>query len=396
MKLICDETLVNRAHLITERFATSIIDADRFAEDAARSGLASVQVILPGSLDNGHVGAALFLAAMAKASGDRTYRKAAHIHLERAVNVGLHSIGLYSGWAGILAVARYIAGNGRDYKDLIETLRGNIETALYDFCTRRTAPISVFDFDIVGGVAGTLLALDRPIDDASALYFEWLTADEMRWRLPIPGLESVRTNNLGVAHGLAGVLMTLTLSAPESWEDLKERFVRYILQSATTDSNGVMLWGHGVTSPPRISCGWCYGSASIASAVCEASRQLGRSEWMRWCIHSMEYYARLTATTSEIIGWGLCHGKAGIMLQRAAFARRIDNDIVGEGAQAMLRTVIEEYDHTSPFGYATVLPSSEVDSNSLLLGAAGTCLAILSLTTDIDISWMRTCLALPV
>jgi hypothetical protein len=194
-----------------------------------------------------------------------------------------------------------------------------------------------------------------------------------------------RLLDLGMAHGVAGVLSVLAIAK------LAGARIPHLEEAVTTTAGWLAGWHQGTATgrwptavwpseePAKRSVmadrmAWCYGTPGVAAALCLAGRALGRAdltvlgrEAIVWACESLE--ARGTMTDM-----GVCHGWAGI----AAILMAVRDDAPSPEIDACLGSVIDrmigQQDEQLPFlhRYPHSLTKSDLDDATFLTGAAGT------------------------
>lgn len=340
----------------------------------------------PGDLAHGATGSALLLAMLARHVSRERWQTLAHDHLMFAVahlleRDDLCNLGLFSGAAGVLAVAKY-ASNGKHYRGLLEALIGRIEAVAPSFAGA-DAELSL-RIETMSGLAGVLAALDaddaaRPVVEASLCALVRTALADVRDTEPL---------NLSLSHGLCGPLSALALRGTGTDAAHCARSIARLLVESRVEQDGSLLLPGIVKENRRelVRQAWCYGTPGAAVALLIASRRFGLG------------YDELTERALESVlrigpaGWGsvddaLCHGIAGnaiCLLTAAAF-----DDRYREPATNLLSGVLDRFDAEKPFGYVTVCPPyGSVHSGSFLTGAGGIAVALLAGAFG-DLTWSR-------
>src|SRR5436305_8017419 len=125
--------------------------------------------------------------------------------------------------------------------------------------------------------------------------------------------------NLGVAHGLPGVLPVLAQAlalgaAPESTRELLRGAVAWLLSRKLPVEESAVFpsaWGPGV-APQAARTAWCYGDPGIAAALWISARASGEPAWEAEALGLARTVARRAPERCGVRDAGLCHGAAGI------------------------------------------------------------------------------------
>jgi len=395
---------------------------------AALPGAVSKREALPASLASGLAGQALFYAYLALSTADESAADHAADLLERATEELASSPmppTLYSGFPGVAWTMEHLQGrlfeNG-DGEEAEEDPVLEIDQALLGPLERSPW---LGEYDLIGGLAGLgVYALERlPRPTAAALLARvvdrlaeiaeereegvaWFTPPE---RLPEWQREIFTRGhyNLGVAHGLPGVVPILAGAcaagvAVERARPLLDGAVRWLLARRLEPGSDSCFGGSYTpwepsSLPTRLA--WCYGDPGIAATLLAAARAVGEPEWERQALEIALAAATREESTSRVQDAGLCHGTAGLAhlfnrmyqttgeerLAQAArrwFERTLDFRVPGEPVAGFRAWELD------PAGQPAWRPDG-----GFLEGAAGVGLALLGATSDVEPAWDRVLLA---
>jgi lantibiotic modifying enzyme len=291
------------------------------------------------SLASGLAGQALFYAYLAIATSDEAAADRAAEFLERAADELANTPlppHLYAGFPGVAWTMEHLqdllfeAPEGEEAEDPIqeidEALLGPLERSPW-----------MGEYDLIGGLAGlgvyalerlprpaARTLLERVVDRLAELSEEmeegsaWFTTPERlpEWQREI----HTRGNyNLGVAHGLPGVVPVLAAAcaagvAVERARPLLESSVSFLLARRLPPGSQSCFAGSYAPwedpAPTRLA--WCYGDPGIAAALLAAARAVGNAEWERQALDIALTAAARDESTSYVRDAGLCHGTAGL------------------------------------------------------------------------------------
>jgi hypothetical protein len=197
--------------------------------------------------------------------------------------------------------------------------------------------------------------------------------------------------NLGVAHGIAGVIAVLgaaTRVGVAGARPLLDRAVAYLLSRRLPDGGPARF---GATSDDRTPtrAGWCYGDPGIAIALFGAARNVGELEWEREALDIARIAARRSADDCGVVDTCLCHGTAGLGHIFSRLYRATEEPVFRTTAIDWFeRTLAHRHEGTGIGGYQSWF-GGWFDNGTFLAGAAGTGLALLAAATDSDPSWDR-------
>jgi Lanthionine synthetase C-like protein len=327
-------------------------DAARRALDAASRildrGVAQLQETqqphAPGSVD-AYGGAVLIADALARAGRDP--RPPVEELLRRAMVLRADELSLYGGAAGLLVVLDAVDDDRRLQRPrarLCDVLSASIDAR---------APLNLDDvptYDLISGFAGRALALrDRNAAarrDVRAWFVRLIGAVERRLVASDPG---GTTLNLGVAHGVPGVLAALNAALPEDHE-LARRYVEALLV-ASHDCGGARRWDttwRRRAVPPAV-CSWCYYTVGVAAVLYDRA-VLDRDSALRTL--ALDALARVLEDYGDAwsgVAPSLCHGRAGVAT--VAWHLAPDDERFARVAEHLAHSVLAEYDERLPLGY---------------------------------------------
>lgn len=347
---------------------------------------------------NGSPGFALTYLALATATGDQRYEQAMHEHFRLAAHtVDRPHTGLYSGMSGLRAVAQIATVREPRYAGLVAQCDAFIDSELP---TQPTQPERYSTYDLIAGWSGVRLAkcVDGPREpDRLIDFLAWLLEDDARWRCVHPVIDNGPENDLGLAHGIAGVLAAFGLTLHEIPRDYRERVraAAHALAAAAVVSDGLYAWPSSAQKcmPGQYRAAWCYGAPGICAALTAVATTLRDDELARFAADALVSVARRSAKEWVVGEAGICHGMMGNALCFASVGVARENDALLEAAQA---AVVSSLDVLEAAGGSCLTASdgSMVDSIGVLTGLCGIVLGLLTLSGEFDGAWMR-CHGLP-
>jgi hypothetical protein len=208
--------------------------------------------------------------------------------------------------------------------------------------------------------------------------------------------------DLGVAHGLAGVLPALAAAAEtdETARSLAVDGARYLWSWRIPEGEGNGRMPGMVVPGERAGMSrvaWCYGDAGASWALVETGLALGDDEVVAHGLDTARAAARRPYERSGCIDAGLCHGAAGVAHSLNRVAQATGDDEVAEAARVWVeRTLQLRRPDEEGGGYVALVPdwgrSTEMVERrvpGLLEGIGGIALALLSATTVDPPEWDR-------
>jgi lantibiotic modifying enzyme len=343
---------------------------------------------------NGSSGFALAFLALAQATGDSRFEAAMHGHLRKAALLeDRPGIGLVGGISGLRAAAAVAMAVEPRYRRLVEQCDAFVDEQLPQ---APHASQTFCDFDVISGWSGVRLArcVDAPRErDRSIELLAWTIGEDERWRCAHPHTGTVE-NDMGLAHGMPGMLAALALTLDEPGATLRDSMRRcaWNVASEAIDMGGMLAWPVSPQAGPRerYRMAWCYGTPGVAASLHAVARYLHDAELEAFAIGALEGLA--SRPCSEWIDGdeAICHGTAGNAL---IFASVGTAGGVPSFLSAAERLVAETIDRLEANGGQCLVWSDE-DGNrhanvGELTGTAGIVLTLLTLAGDAEASWMR-------
>lgn len=366
---------------------------------------------VPHSLGAGYAGIALALAENAAALGDAELaerasgavltcmQKIARATAEHPVE----GAGLFSGTSGLgYVLDRLVATEPRFSRMADATHAALLEQHESLVPARPDSGVSFLEYDLIEGAAGVLLHLvSSARADAGTVtavdglvdYLLWLVAepDEVgglpRWFTPPEAYPTPRyletfphgLLNLGLSHGLPGVLVALAqvLRSGHREGEVRRAVERTteLLDAARTGAG--WDWAidpraehPGVTRQDAPDA-WCYGTPGVCLALRHAGEALGSAELTREADRTFESMIARHQAGPSSLSPTVCHGDAGLVLLTDHFASR-GNAAAAEWVQQQAQVLVSKTSTVLPLGVQDHENGGHlVDDPSLLTGSAG-------------------------
>ncbi|HSF44239.1 MAG TPA: lanthionine synthetase C family protein [Thermoanaerobaculia bacterium] len=373
------------------------------------------------SVASGEAGLGLFFAYLDRARPGAGYADLAGERVERAIDrlaSSFHQPGLYQGYLSIAWAVEHL----RD-RDDPDDPNEEIDPALFELLAKTPWPEG---YDLTNGLAGLgAYALERwPGPNAAACLarvcerleelavpqengLAWPAAEQSlfpreRQRFP-HGMV-----NLGVAHGVPGVLPVLAQAvavgaAPERTRALLSGAVSWLLSRKLPEGGDSVFpdaWGPGAEPHPT-RAGWCYGDPGIAATLWVTARAALEPAWEAEALRLARTAARRPPESCLVRDACLCHGAAGLshMFNRLYQATG-DPELLAAARFWMAGALDFREPGRGVAGFVTWGPDATSqmdwrDDPSLLTGAAGVGLALLAAITPIEPAWDRFLLLSP-
>lgn len=381
------------------------------------------------SVAGGDAGIALLAGYIHDCFPENGWDVIAHTYLSKAIDAyDFHfpDLGLFAGMTGLAFTAMLTSQDGKCYKGLRKQLDEFIGTHIYRFLMNayNHDTFCATTYDLICGVTGiAAYLLSRSSTDSSASggkvchdvlkYLVTLTEPDERDNycliLPqnIPRQERRAVHpygytDCGLAHGVPGLVSTLSLAMRLGWEvdGMKNgltSLVQWLLAQKIEDEYGV----NWPTAVDPCDCNgrpehrgsrmaWCYGIPGIARTLFLAGKALDDENLQVMAISSLESLLDRPRKVWSLFSPNFCHGLAGIL----QVSLRMYQDTGSARIASLIEKVSDEllalYDPASIFGFRDRnVEGVWYDNPRLLEGAPGVALVLLAATQPIAPIWDR-------
>ena len=368
------------------------------------------------NLASGAAGLSLFFSYLAEATQDERWADAAYGYLERMLDeVGqvVFKPNLYAGFTGLAWTLEHLEGRlfeghavENDLEDRLSALlRHDVWRLEYDLISG-LAGFGVYGLEILPRpsarkiLAEILGQLERTVDpDVDGV--TWHTSPD----LLVDHQRAVFPNgyhNLGLAHGIPGVLALLAGLAAADVERaralnlLRPAMDWLLAQEGAPEGT---CFAHAVAPgvpPTRSRLAWCYGDPGVAIALLHVARLTGERSGYDAAYRVAESSAGRSMTVAGIIDSGLCHGSVGLGHLFNRFQQSADRPqaAVRDAAERWFLLGLEQRRPGSGIGgykafQAKGAEASWRECRGLLEGAAGIGLGLLAAVSDLEPDWDR-------
>lgn len=346
----------------------------------------------------------------------------AHEYLEIVNNnfgqTNIYDISLFDGLCGVGFAANCMAKNGRRYQTFIKQLNGIIvDIASENILNYKNLPLNEFFYDIMYGLTGTANYLlnfksEEKIKNTLLNILQYLTDicqvnDNGIPKFAVEATQSkllhltdnpkIRYVNLGVAHGIPGILLLLCkayemgIYVPKQLDTIKS-VSEYIFDSCIKNNTEIFWEAQKILGVDdkivQSRDAWCYGTPGVAYSLLVASKLLNADEMCNLAINSMKVsLTRLRETISPTF----CHGVSGLCCLARKFYEYTNDNYFYETQMKLLGYILESYNVQNPFGFKDKeLEKGKIvdkDEIGLLTGTSGVLLTILSCYRPIKTKW---------
>jgi lantibiotic biosynthesis protein len=414
----------------------------RLRQRAAEAGLAVCERLrdlelpqLGPGLASGWSGLAVLFEHADRCRPDEGWGGAARDALGRAARIAAADPrrvppGLAAGWAGVAFASAYLGRGGQRYQGWRRELGPHLERAA------RAAAATVrarrdgwpfADFDHISGLAGMVAGIG-PADHPEALGIvtgalvegtlresgrpPWSTAPEQVPEKAFGARYPGGLVNLGMAHGLGGVMAALAVASGEvaagatgsaagrcDGQDgvvAALRVAAEVLAAAVWTDDGLVTLPHVLplgSVAGREGAGrtaWCYGPTGAARALGMAGAVLHSPAYVRLAVELLVGSLAQPARVGQLGTPGFCHGVAGVLQAAARMASEAADTRVAALVPELCERLVDGFEADSLLGFRALGPRADrEDVAGLLDGAAGVGLVLLSLAHRTEPGWDR-------
>jgi lantibiotic modifying enzyme len=371
------------------------------------------------SLAGGDAGQAFFFSYLDQARPGAGWDDTAMTLLERATErTGEMQAppGLYSGFSGVAWTLEHL--RGRLFEDDAEEDPGEeVAAAMIDHLA-----LSPWrgHYDLISGLAGLgVYALERlprtggrecvercvarlgEIAERGPDGITWHTGTELMIQRDIDMFPQ-GNYNLGVAHGLPGVIPILAGAcaagvAEAEARELLDGAVAWLLAHKLPAGMGSTFgYNHAPGAEPVPSrLAWCYGDLGIAASLLTAARAVGEEAWEREAIAIARKAAARPVEEAAVRDAGICHGAAGAAHLFNRIHQATGDEACRDAALLWLESTLAFHQPGKGVGgYLMWIASVGDDLDwrpdpGFLTGSAGVALALLAATTTVTPEWDR-------
>jgi hypothetical protein len=420
--LITDDAERRRVRAVIGEIATAL---EAFAFEHAIDALADHAVLRAYLANDGTVDDEHDVAGTALAE--------AIARVERASAIGLFGGATRIGWT-----IAHVVGDDADIAAACRVIDEPLERALASWDG---------DYDLIGGLVGFgVYALER--GDAGRSIAEKIVGHLERTARPRFGGLAWHTRpellvdiqraeapagfwNLGLAHGMPGVVAMLARFVRAGFEPARSRAlldaaVTHLLAApgAATDPKPSELdianadWKPSAASPdianadpkpsaaphyvnwqpallaPTSRLAWCYGDLGVAVALVGAAQMANDARWRTHAIALAHACADRSDSQGDLAEAGLCHGTVGIAHLFNRLAHALDEPRFAGVARAWIGRTLAWRRAGEPIaGFPSLDPTVEgfamQPDPTLLTGAAGVALALHAAISEVEPTWDR-------
>ena len=295
---------------------------------------------------------------------------------------------------------RFNRTSSSSFYDLIQGISGIGRYAIENLSDPRFSDLSV-------EIVKTLSAYIKPLNiDGQQVPGWFLSSTDV---LNIHGKTNVSKGsfNLGLAHGVPGILSILSIAALKGVlvDGQREAIVTAAdwLRKKCLFDNGTIRWPHSISwedeflqQSPSSHKGcyrdaWCYGSPGVIRSLFLAGKALSDQDLKIFAAKAFRDIFFRTRQDWYLPGPSICHGLAGLLLITKEMAQEKECTGFFSNIDMLTQLLISDYNRDYPFGFKDVeicRNGSYVKLNKpgLLEGAVGVMLTLLTLK-DFKSKW---------
>lgn len=347
----------------------------------------------------------------------------AHRYLERVNNSllqnNIYDISLFDGLCGVGFAANCMSDNGKQYQSFIRNLNEHIlNIADRNMLKYKKMPLNETIYDIMYGLTGIVNYLlnfksESRVKNTLSNILQYLVdicttsidgVPKFAIRVNQSQMFSLSNNsrmryvNLGVAHGIPGILLILCKSYELGiYVDNQLEAIKYLSEyifNNCVKNNNTIFWESqkiiGIENYEAVPArdAWCYGTPGVAYSLLIASKLLDNDEMNKLAIDAMKLSLN---RLREVISPTFCHGLSGLCCLARKFHEHTNDNYFYEMYIKLLKNILDLYSDQYPFGFINkeVEKGQITNKNEigLLIGTTGVILTILSCYRPIKTQW---------
>ena len=345
-----------------------------------------------------------------------------------------YGMGLFEGFTGIAFAAFYLSRFGTRYKKIIHQIDAiylpEIEKKAENLISLSNDNDGYYssDFDVISGLSGItgylLLRKDNPkvLSCLQQVVAALCKISRIKKGIPLfrtPGNKAVGTLaqsfpqgfiDCGLSHGIAGPISALSMVSQEGLGNPEIRQIVYeatewLIRQQVDDKWGVN-WPAAIplnsvsyalensffllpNKPTKTA--WCYGIPGIANTLWLAGSVFEEKSWIDSSVVAMKSALERPKVKRYINSYGtFCHGIAGLLFITYLFYLRTNDSYFQSAIQPLIDQQLELFAQDSQSGYMRIdFDGKQHIDFTILDGAAGAALTLLSIAKPVHLMWAR-------
>lgn len=366
------------------------------------------------SLATGGIGLALTAGYLNKTYPNNNWDYVAHEYIKsysQIISKHYMGVSLFSGLTGIAFTASILSGEEKRYTKFIKGINSHIFSRVVGLSKKislNNKNIIPEYLDLVSGAVGIIsyllytnkrkqlsLLLNPIIErillnkDLSCFYFT----------KSIKNIESDKYIDLGMAHGITGMLSLLSLCSINSVQedgilDSIEIIADWLINNKITDGYGIN-WPYKIglhnkegqyNTPSRTA--WCYGNPGVAMAMQVAGIATNKNRYKKISKKIMIDAYNKPREINRINSPTFCHGISGLLQISLRLYQLTNQEIYKQQSKRMVKELSINFNKKYKFGFRDF--NSKYEENpGILNGSSGILLSLLTATSSSAPSWDR-------
>jgi lantibiotic biosynthesis protein len=391
------------------------------------------------SLAGGYTGIVLLLSELDRLYPNEKWDESVHAYVikikEAFEKTSFTELSLFSGIAGIGFALRSASREGTRYKKMIENLdhfllqgvtkyyltplKANLENgrpssqSLYELI-QGIVGIGVYGLNnlhlpsfrnILEEILQLLIQLTKPIKIKDHWVPGWYIPRDYQLNEGYKTLYVQGNFNLGLSHGITGVLALLAIStlmgiAVEGQMEAMETMVEWLFKHRREGQKGY-FWESMISLETELGINktgdnvtykdaWCYGTPGVARSLYLAGKAMKNESIQKRALESFCSVFQRSRKEWQLPGPSICHGISGLFMITTMMSRDSKDLFLEKKAQELQQMIIQSYRAEHPFGFKDLNPRknggfAEIDRVDLLEGTSGILLTLLS--SEAPTSW---------
>jgi hypothetical protein len=385
-------------------------------------------------MDNEYPGVLILLAELDSLFPNEQWDAAIHAYVlklkELIESKKLNSLSLFGGTAGIAFTLQQASRKGTRYQRMIANLNMHLLNSMNqnylspldeNFKAQKSSPFSLYDLiqgiigigvyslnnlhdpsflELTKNIAKRLINLTQPLEVEGRKVPGWYMPNHFQVSKRDQQLYPKGNFNLGVAHGIPGVLAFLSLALLKGVEiDGQREAINCItewIKGHRQEHEGNLFWGTHISfeeeiedprskrSPSTKRNAWCYGTAGVARSLFLAGKAMKCED-----LKSFAYASFCSIFVQNRQEWGLpsptfCHGIAGLFMTTWKMYQDTQTTFLKQKVDTLKEILLGYYHEDYPFGFKNLDPTRkggfiEISQLNLIEGVSGILLTLLSL-----------------
>lgn len=402
------------------------------------------------SLSHGYPGILCLFAELDELYPDEGWDKVAHPYVVKIKaeieSAGIPNLSLFGGLAGCCLAIQQISRQKTRYQKLLNSLNDFLFKKInetYFFSLKEkidlNLPVSPELYDPISGICGigvyalknldaplaidclheiltVCVALTKEIKVGNHILPGWYVPRHYQFTELDKSLYPKGNYNLGIAHGIPGVLAFLSIAALagvtiEGQMDGIQKITNWIC-AKKQEKDGLLWWPYHVSFEEEISeipqrfsptplHAWCYGAAGVSRVLYLAGKALQNKETQKFAEKVFCGIFKHIDISNHFSTPSFCHGLAGFLTITRLMARDTGSFELNNWIGKIEATFLQFFDRSHPFGFKDVEPLFldqtflnitqtqkneliEFDKVGLLEGISGILLALLPIQKKKD------------